>query len=136
MRGWKRWSLGEADPGLLMATPHQMVALDDPASEQHGVDWWLETTAAGGEGMVVKPLSWLARGRRGLVQPALKSRGREYLRIIYGPEYTAPENLDRLRARGLSAKRSLAIREYALGLEALHRFVDREPLYRVAGRAI
>jgi protein phosphatase len=88
-------------------------------------------TAAGGEGMVVKPLAWLARGSRGLVQPAVKCRGREYLRIIYGAEYTAPEHLDRLRARNVSSKRSLAIREYALGLESLHRFVEKEPLYRV-----
>ena len=69
--------------------------------------------------MVVKPLSWLARSKRGLVQPAVKCRGREYLRIIYGPEYTAPEHIERLRARGVAAKRSLAIREFALGLEAL-----------------
>jgi len=81
--------------------------------------------------MVVKPLEWIARGRRGLVQPALKCRGREYLRIIYGPEYALPEHLDRLRERGLSAKRSLALREFALGVEALHRFADAEPLYRV-----
>jgi protein phosphatase len=80
---------------------------------------------------VVKPLSFVAKGGRGLVQPALKSRGREYLRIIYGPEYTLPENLERLRSRGLSAKRSLAMREFALGIEALERFVRREPLYRV-----
>lgn len=65
------------------------------------------------------------------MQPAIKCRGREYLRIIYGPEYTAAANLDRLRARGLSVKRSLALRELALGLEGLHRFVEREPLYRV-----
>jgi protein phosphatase len=81
--------------------------------------------------MVVKPRQWLARGKRGLVQPALKCRGRDYLRIIYGPEYTAPEHLQRLRARGLAAKRSLALREFALGLEGLWRFVEREPLYRV-----
>ena len=60
-----------------------------------------------------------------------KQRGREYLRIIYGPEYTAAENLERLRARGLSRKRSLALREFALGIEALERFVRKEPLRRV-----
>ena len=81
--------------------------------------------------MVVKPAEFLARGRRGLVQPAVKCRGPEYLRIIYGPEYTLPENLERLRARGLSTKRSLALREFALGVEALERFVRREPLRRV-----
>src|SRR5204862_7961365 len=80
---------------------------------------------------VVKPFDFGARGRRGLVQPAGKCRGREYLRIIYGPEYTAAEHLERLRSRGLGAKRSLALREFALGLEALERFVRREPLRRV-----
>jgi protein phosphatase len=81
--------------------------------------------------MVVKPLPFIARGPRGLVQPAVKCRGREYLRIIYGPEYTRPEHLTRLRKRGLSVKRSLALREFALGIEALERFVRREPLRRV-----
>jgi protein phosphatase len=81
--------------------------------------------------MVVKPMAFVSRGPRGLVQPAVKSRGREYLRIIYGPEYTLPANLDRLRQRGLSAKRSLALREFALGVEGLERFVRGEPLRRV-----
>ena len=85
----------------------------------------------GGEGVVVKPLDFVTRGKRGLVQPAVKCRGREYLRIIYGPEYAAPENLERLRSRGLAAKRSLALREFALGVESLERFVRREPLRRV-----
>src|SRR5438034_473057 len=84
-----------------------------------------------GEGMVVKPLEFVAKGRKGLVQPAVKVRGREYLRIIYGPEYTLPENLLRLKSRGLGAKRSLALREFALGLEAVERFVHQEPLRRV-----
>ena len=88
-------------------------------------------TAAGAEGMVVKPLPFVASGRRGLLQPAVKCRGREYLRIIYGPEYTLPEHLERLRRRGLGTKSSLARREFALGIEALERFVRREPLRRV-----
>jgi protein phosphatase len=81
--------------------------------------------------MVVKPLDFVVRGRRGLVQPAVKCRGLEYLRIIYGPEYAAPEHLDRLRARGLGRKRSLALREFALGIESLERFVRQAPLRRV-----
>lgn len=80
--------------------------------------------------MVVKPRRFVVRGRRGMAQPAVKCRGREYLRIIYGPEYTAPEHLERLRARGLSAKRSVARREFALGIEGLERFVRGEPLRR------
>lgn len=119
------------DTRMLLATPSQVVDVTDHASQAEGVRWWEALTAAGGEGMVVKPLDFIARGRRGLAQPAVKCRGREYLRIIYGPEYTAPEHLDRLRARGLASKRSLAVREFALGIEALERFVRGEPLRRV-----
>lgn len=98
---------------------------------QEAIDWWLQLTGDGGEGMVVKPYQFLQTSKRGLVQPAIKVRGREYLRIIYSPEYTAPQHLSRLKARGLSAKRSLALREFALGLESLERFIAREPLARV-----
>lgn len=112
-------------------TRHCFVDLTDEASVANAIVWWQTLTAEGGEGMVLKPASGLARGKRGLLQPAIKCRGREYLRIIYGPEYTEPQNLVRLRQRGVRAKQSLAIREFALGLEALHRFVEGEPLYRV-----
>jgi len=116
---------------VLHATRTLAVDLSDAASEQRAVDWWLDMTAAGGEGMVVKPREFVARGKRGLVQPAIKCRGREYLRIIYGPEYDTPANLDRLRGRRLGGKRSLALREFAMGIEGLERFVSREPLRRV-----
>jgi protein phosphatase len=120
-----------ADETLLLATTYRVVELNDPGSIDAGIAWWEELTGRGGEGMVVKPYDFIARDGRGLTQPAVKCRGREYLRIIYGPEYTAPENLERLRARGLGRKRSLAVREFALGIEALERFVQREPLRRV-----
>ena len=95
------------------------------------MNWWLDLTAGGGEGMVIKPIDFIAKGRRGIVQPAIKCRGREYLRIIYGPDYDTPEHLERLRERGLGTKRSMAFREFALGMEALDRFIAREPLRRV-----
>ncbi|MHA3770256.1 polynucleotide kinase-phosphatase [Verrucomicrobiota bacterium sgz303538] len=123
--------LCEAGGIPLFATPYRIIDVTDPASEAAGTEWWQELTSRGGEGMVVKPLDFITRGRQRLAQPALKVRGREYLRIIYGPEYTAPEHLDRLRQRALNAKRSLALREFALGVEALERFVRREPLRRV-----
>ncbi|MGI5403487.1 polynucleotide kinase-phosphatase [Streptomyces sp. CA-135486] len=125
--------LVEHDPtGLLQVTRRLIVETGDEASVAAGVDWWLEMTGRGGEGMVVKPLQALARDEKGrLVQPGIKVRGREYLRIIYGPEYTRPENLERLRNRFLNHKRSLALREYALGLEALDRLAEGEPLWRI-----
>lgn len=118
--------------GLLQTTRRLYVDTGDPESVRAGVDWWLEMTGRGGEGMVVKPLGAVVRSGEGrLVQPGIKCRGREYLRIIYGPEYTRPDNLARLRQRFLNHKRSLAIREYALGLEALDRLAEGEPLWRV-----
>lgn len=121
----------EHDSQVLLATPHRTVDVTDLDQVAAAIDWWTELTEKGGEGMVVKPLDFIAKGKKGLLQPAVKCRGREYLRIIYGPDYTSEVNLTRLRNRGLGAKRSLALREFALGIEALERFVRREPLRRV-----
>jgi polynucleotide kinase-phosphatase len=121
----------DQDEGLLLKTKHKVVDVTDEASIAEGTRWWDSMTGQGEEGMVVKPLNFIASGQRGLLQPAIKVRGREYLRIIYGPEYTAPDQIERLRARGLGAKRSLALREFALGIEALERFARKEPLRSV-----
>jgi protein phosphatase len=123
--------LAAAEPDNVITTRRTFVDTTDPAQVENAIAWWEEMTGAGGEGMVVKPAANFTRGRKGLVQPGLKVRGREYLRIIYGPDYTEPANLERLRARGLGHKRSLAAREYALGLEALERAARGEPLWRV-----
>jgi hypothetical protein len=119
------------DPAILLATPYKVVDLNDAASINEATEWWLTLTANGGEGMVVKPYHFIEKDKKGLIQPAIKIRGREYLRIIYGPEYTAPENMRRLKSRGLNAKRGLALREFLLGVEGLQRFTDKEPLRRV-----
>jgi protein phosphatase len=121
----------QSDPTLLLSTAYKVIDLTDPSSQAQGTHWWEELTKVGGEGMVVKPMQFIVKGNRGIVQPAVKCRGQEYLRIIYGPEYSAPENLQRLRQRGLSLKRSLAMREFALGVEALEQFVAHAPLRRV-----
>jgi protein phosphatase len=115
----------------MQATTFKDVDLQSDLSIADATQWWEILTAKGSEGMVVKPLEFLVRGKKGYVQPALKVRGREYLRIIYGPEYTMPENLERLRPRNVSSKRMLALREFSLGVEALERFVKREALRRV-----
>jgi protein phosphatase len=122
--------LAATDP-LLLATPHLLAEPAGPSAEAEVTAWWEEITSSGGEGMVVKPADPVSRGRHGIAQPGVKCRGPEYLRIIYGPEYTLPGNLDRLRERNLGRKRSLALSEFALGVEALERFVRAEPLHRV-----
>ncbi|MGK5169655.1 polynucleotide kinase-phosphatase [Geodermatophilus sp. CPCC 205761] len=123
--------LVDADPELVRGTRWLTVDVTDPAGESTATAWWEEMTAAGGEGMVVKPAANLTRGRGGVVQPGLKVRGREYLRLIYGPDYTEPQHLDRLRERSLGRKRGLALREYALGMEGLERLARGEPLWRL-----
>ena len=128
---WHMENIAKYLKDCIHPTAYKLVDLTDAESESGGIAWWQEMTNRGGEGMVVKPLDFIARGKRGMVQPAVKCRGREYLRIIYGLEYTAPEHLERLRQRNLSAKRSLALREFALGVEALERFVSNLPLRRV-----
>ncbi|MDY3560888.1 polynucleotide kinase-phosphatase [Gemmata sp. JC673] len=120
---WHMRTLAElATAPQVLATPFRVVDLTDPAQEEAATRWWLDLTEAGDEGMVVKPLEPLTRGRKFFAQPALKVRGREYLRIIYGPDYLAPEHLGRLKHRAVGAKRGLAAREFGLGLEGLERF--------------
>lgn len=131
------WHMGLADRlaaaanGVVTRTQWRTVSLRNENAVSDTIRWWEDLTGNGGEGMVVKPRQFVARAKKGLIQPALKVRGREYLRIIYGPEYDASENLIRLRERGLGGKRNLALREFALGHEALKRFVAREPLRRI-----
>jgi protein phosphatase len=116
------------DSEILLKTPYQLVDLNDPRNQQAAIEWWEALTGEGGEGIVVKPYDFVSKSKRGLIQPAIKVRGREYLRIIYGPEYTANRHMDRLKGRNLGRKRSLALREFALGIESLERFVRKEPL--------
>lgn len=129
-------NLCQADAALgssvLQVTSYRIVNLDDVGDVSEATSWWDQYTTTGGEGMVVKPLSFIARDLKGkVVQPAIKCRGREYLRIIYGPNYDEPASLNRLRNRGLGRKRSLAGQEFALGVESLERFVRFEPLRKV-----
>lgn len=118
------------DP-IYMETQYLCIDTEEEQSVQAGVEWWLALTANGGEGMVVKPETYTAKQGLQLLQPAVKCRGREYLRIIYGAEYLEPTHLKRLKVRSLNRKRTLALKEFSLGMESLTRFVKGEPLYRV-----
>lgn len=136
-RNDNRWHLAEcdrlveADPDFLTHTDRIEVTIGDQASIDRADEWWRTLTGGGGEGMVVKPVDPVSRGSKGLIQPGIKCRGHDYLRIVYGPEYPLEANRERLRNRSLNRKRSLALREFALGLEALDRFVAGQPLWRV-----
>ncbi len=121
----------QADSKILHSTNYRLIDVNNESSKQKAIAWWSEITNNGSEGIVIKPLDFIVTGNKGLIQPALKCRGKEYLRIIYGAEYTLPDNLEKLRKRGLSKKRSLALREFCLGIEALERFVNYQPLRRI-----
>ncbi len=123
--------LAEVD-GLIRSTRYRVVDTTDPAACASATDWWTELVSAGGGGMVVKPvLGARAEGAKGLLQPGLKVRGPEYLRIVYGPDHTDPERMEVLKDRDLGRKRGLAMRGHKLGLEALTRHAAGEPLRRV-----
>jgi polynucleotide kinase-phosphatase len=122
---WHLAELAKLQGDLITPTRHRFVDLSSERERAEAADWWLELTEAGGEGMVVKS-AHLVDGR---VQPGLKVRGREYLRIIYGPDYTG--SLEVLRQRHLGKKRQLAQREHGLGLDAISGFVNHEPLWKM-----
>ena len=130
---WHMEQLNALCPGdkVLRTTAYHVVDVNDEGHVRQATDWWTDTTGTGAEGMVVKPLDFVTRGERGLMTPGLKCRGREYLRIIYGPEYTLRNQLARLRKRSVGGKMALSIREFALGIEALEQFVSRAPLRKV-----
>ncbi|MGI0118683.1 polynucleotide kinase-phosphatase [Zooshikella sp. RANM57] len=123
--------LAKASKGLIQATDYRIIHPVEEHECQAVSQWWQSLLEKGSEGIVIKPMDFVCHTNVGLAQPALKVRGKEYLRLIYGPNYDAPENLARLKKRGLGKKRRLAIKEFSLGLAALQRFVGQEPLRRV-----
>ena len=123
------------DDKNFVATPYMMVNTENPDDVKDCIDWWLDATSHGYEGMVVKPSTYTAYNEHGqVIQPAIKCRGKEYLRIIYGPEYTS--DIQRLKKRSLSAKRGLAINEFALGIDSLTSFVKQKAFYKVHQSAL
>ena len=123
-------ALCRQDP-ILCTTEYLTVDVTNDEQVANATDWWTRQTSAGHEGMVVKPLDFVTQTERGLATPAVKCRGREYLRIIYGPEYTREDQMVRLRKRTVGRKMALALREFALGVESLEQFVQHAPLRRV-----
>lgn len=118
----------EADPEMLMKTQWKILNPANPEEIRETCHWWEKLTASGKEGMVIKPIDFISYNGKKLLQPAIKCRGRDYLRITYGAEYTLPENIDKLKNRFLKRKQNLALQEFSLGIESLERFIAKKPL--------
>lgn len=115
---------------LFMKTDYMIV--NDEESLTKAVRWWEEITADGHEGVIFKPYHFLARNQKGkLLQPAIKVRGQKYLQIIYGMDYLEKDQLRRLKDRKTGKKQRNALKELALGLEGINRFIQLESLERI-----
>lgn len=125
--------LAGAVSDALLPTRYKLVDLSDVISQAEGIAWWQDLTAAGGDGMVVRP-----RGDGGetpvpsedpgaapahSVPPGFVCRGQRFLRRVYGEDYGEPENLSRLRSRDLEREWALALEERTLALDGLELFV-------------
>lgn len=109
----------------------EFMLIEDTSSEVEVIKWWETITRDGHEGIVIKPETFISKSKGKLVQPAIKVRGRKYLNIIYGMDYLLPENLVRLKKRNVAKKQKLALKEFALGVEGIKRFVNGESIERV-----
>jgi polynucleotide kinase-phosphatase len=121
----------ESNLQLFKLTGFKLINTLDESSIGEAISWWLQSTEAGSEGVVIKSLNFIEKVNGKLIQPMIKCRGRDYLRIIYGPTYLRLEELEKLQNRYLGTKRKLALEEFALGVESLKRFVKNEPLHKI-----
>ncbi|MFL0507446.1 hypothetical protein ACH0B5_17025 [Ureibacillus sp. 179-F W5.1 NHS] len=109
----------------------EYMVIEDEASEKEVINWWNTITKDDHEGIVIKSEMFIEKSKGKLIQPAIKVRGRKYLHIIYGMDYLEQENLNRLKKRKVGKKQKLALREFALGIEGIQRFVNGESIERV-----
>lgn len=128
-------ALAKAAGEPFLGTPFERVDLRVATDIQRVLRWWECISPSGEEGLVVKPLHFLCRGRRGLAQPGIKCRGREHLRLVYGPEYDSEENIVKLLDRRAISRRRQKhrriLKQLALSIEGVERFIRKEPLPRV-----
>jgi hypothetical protein len=122
--------------GVMIVTPFQSVDLYKDEACLNATAWWKRITEQLEEGVVIKPMAVISTGRRGgTVQPGVKCRGREHLRLVYGPEYDRNEYLEALRERSAFSHRRQkhrgVLRQFALSLEAVKRFVQSESVDRI-----
>lgn len=117
---------------IVKPTTYQVVDLDSAASKEASVRRWLDYCESGGEGFVYKTPTFFTLGSTGFpIQPAMKVRGRDYLRIIYGMDYLQPEYFDRLKQRGTKMKRLLAVQEQEIAIHILRCFINGNEIERL-----
>lgn len=114
---------------LFIATEYRLI--DSEKDELEVIEWWKEMTDIGHEGIIIKPLHYETYYKGKLLQPAIKVRGREYLRIIYGMDYTNETTMKKLKHRNPSRKMRNALLEFKLGIEGISRFVRSESNARI-----
>ena len=82
--------LAAADPDVIRTTGRVLVDVTDETSQAAAIDWWTALTSVGGEGMVVKPMEGIVRGRRGIMQPGIKCRGPSICGSSTAPSTASP----------------------------------------------
>ena len=109
----------------------QQIDLSDHQARHKIIEWWHHLNATSKPGLIMKPLHFETIVGNEPIQPAIKVRTHEALRQTYGLEFDQPEALNHHRSRSLKDRRELAVRQYALGKEALQRFQARQPFAEV-----
>lgn len=112
---------------LFEKTPYVLVDLDDEDSIKKAVDFWLDVTAKGYEGVMFKTETFIEKNDEGeTILPMMKVRGKDYLRIIYGINYNDDKYIHQLRYRNVSKKRFLHYKQTALAVESVKLFANGE----------
>lgn len=120
-------AFSQGHPTRVRALRSEVLDLQDHDHRRSLVAWWQELSEAGAPGIIVKPVTLELFVNHEYLQPAMKVRGREALRMVYGPFYTEHDLLAHHRTRSLKERRELVIRHFVLGKEALTRFVAGQP---------
>lgn len=121
----------EIPNSFLGRVEYRVVDLNNLKSQKESIDWWEEINNLGGEGIVAKPQTFIVKKQGNLLQPAIKCRGREFLRLTFGPEYTDPISMRILREQNVVGKQIFSLKEFSLGIEAMTRFIQHESKSRI-----
>jgi hypothetical protein len=95
-------------------------------SLENWINEWKDECKLGLEGFVIKPKDKMVYTKNGyLIQPALKVRGIDYLRIIYGENYLEKEVFNIVKNRKVGFKRVQAIQQWEISDYILRSWLNR-----------